>query len=347
MVQEISLEQKLSNPQVSIIILNFNGLKFLSGCLNSLFNSNYSNFEVIFVDNNSSDGSVEFVKKVFGKNLYLKIIELNENYGVGRGNNIGSYNAKGKYLIFLNMDIEVHPDWINEIIKIFEKDNTIGAAQPKLLFLWDKKRINSMGHYLTAYGDWSNYVPYGQLDDNKDDNIKEIFIAFGAAIAVNSQIFKKVGMFDEDFFMYSEETDLCWRIWLSGYKVVLVPSSVVYHYEGGATGSSIIKVTPKRAYYHTRNLLITMLKNYNNFNMFKYLPLSILNIFYGSLINIFINPRLITYHILAIVDFIRKFKNTWRKHISIKYLIRCIPDDLLFKKGLIRLRKKHITLDRR
>lgn len=328
---------------MSIIILNYNGLKFLSGCLNSVFNTNYPNFEVIFVDNNSSDGSVEFIKNKYGKNSNLKIIDLNKNYGTCVGNNIGAKNASGKYIIFLNMDTEVHFDWINELVMILEKDKTIGAAQSKLLFLWDKKRINSMGHFLTAYGSWSNYVPFGQFDENKYDKIKEIFIAHGAALIVRHELFKKIGMLDKDFFIYSDEIDLCWRIWLSGHRIVLVPSSVVYHYEGGVAGS-MTKVTPLRAYHHTRNLLITILKNYSNNNLFKYFHLVILRILYGSVRNFLRNPRLITYRLLGIIDFIRKFKKTWKKRLKIQNSIRCISDDLLFEKGLIRsYKRKHRT----
>lgn len=338
MSQTINLKQKMLPPLVSIIILNYNGLKFLSDCLNSVFNTNYINFEVIFIDNNSIDGSIEFVKNKFGKKKNIKIIKLNNNYGVGVGYNIGSHYAHGKYLIFLNMDIEVHKDWINELIKVFEKDNTIGAAQPKILFSRNKKRINSMGHYLTIDGLWSNYVKYGQVDNN-NYKIQEIFIALGASIAVRSELFKKVGMFDKDFFIYSEEMDLCWRLWLSGHRIVLVPSSIVYHYEGGVAGT-IRKVSPLRIYYSTRNRLITILKNYSNKNLFKYYPLVILRLFYDISINIIINPKFIIYYFLAIIDFMRRFKNTWRKHIRIQYLIRRIPDNILFKKGLIRIRKR-------
>jgi len=340
LIQTIILKKKKLPPLVSIIILNYNGLKFISGCLNSLLNTYYSNYEIIFVDNNSSDRSVEFIKNKFGKYPCLKIIELDKNYGVGGGNNIGAYYASGKYLVFLNMDTEVHKDWINELINVFEKDKTIGAAQSKLLFLWDKKRINSMGHYLTSWGSWSNYVPWGQPDDIKNDKIKEIFIAHGAAITVKSDLFKQVGMFDEDYFIYSEETDLCWRIWLSGHRIFLVPSSVVYHYEGGLAGGGVTKPTPLRAFHHTRNRLITILKNYSNINLYKYFPIVILIALYASVRHFLINPRLLTYDLLGIIDFIRKFKNTWKKRIRIQYLIRCISDDLLFKKGLIRARAR-------
>jgi len=337
LIPTINLEQKKLPPLMSVIILNFNGLKFISGCLNSLFNTNYTNYEIIFVDNNSYDGSVEFVKIKFGKHPGLKIIELDKNYGVSGGNNIGAHHAQGKYLFFLNIDTEVHKDCLNEIINVFEKDKTIGAVQSKLLFLWDEKRINSMGHYLTSWGAWQNYVPHEQFDNNKKySNIQEIFIAHGAAIAVNSELFKKVGMFDTDYFMYSEETDLCWRIWLSGKRIVIVPSSIVYHYEGGVAGGGVLKPTPLRVFHGTRNQLITILKNYSNRNLYRYFPFIMLLTFNNLVRYFLINPRFLTHNILAIIDFIKQFKNTWKKRIRIQYLIRCISDDVLFQKGLIR-----------
>lgn len=304
--------------------------------MNSIFNSNFSDFEVIFVDNNSSDGSVEFIKNNFGKYPSLKIIELEKNYGVSGGNNIGVYHAMGKYLFFLNVDTEVHKDCLNEIVNVFEKDKTIGAVQSKLLFLWDKKRINSMGHYLTSWGAWQNYVPNEQFDNKKNFNIQEIFIAHGAAVAVNSELFKKVGMFDKDYFMYSEETDLCWRIWLSGYRVVIVPSSIVYHYDGGVAGGGVTKPTPLRVFYGTRNQLITIFKNYSNRNLYRYFPFIMLHIVNDLRRYFLINPRFVTHNILAIFDFIKQFKNTWKKRMRIQYLIRCISDDILFQKRLIR-----------
>lgn len=322
---------------VSIIILNFNGLEFLSSCLNSVFNTAYPNYEVIFVDNNSSDGSVEFVREKFGKNLNLRIVELDQNCGSCEGNNVGAQCASGKYLVFLNMDTEVHEDWINELVNVFEKDKTIGAAQSKLL-LWDKRRIDSMGHFLTAYGSWSSYVPYEQYDDNRDDETQEIFIAHGAALATRHEIFEKAGRFDGDFFMYADEIDLCWRIWLSGHRVLLVPSSVVYHYGGGVAGRKT-KQSPLRAYHHTRNLLITIFKNYSDRSLFRYAPLVISRVLYASIVsslNRSTDPRLVTRRLLGIIDFARKLRSTWRKRIRVQYLVRCISDDLLFEKGLIR-----------
>jgi GT2 family glycosyltransferase len=331
------MEQK-QIPLVSIVILNWNGMDFLSNCLNSIFNTNYLNFEVIFVDNNSFDDSTEFVKNNFGKNRNLKIIHLEKNYGTNIGNNIGAYHASGKYLVFLNVDVEVHPDWIKELVNIFEKDVTIGAAQPKLLFLWDKNRINSMGHYLTSWGSWSNYVTYGRVDDYKNDEVQEIFIAFGAALAVKSVLFNKVGKFDNDFFMYADEIDLSWRIWLSGHRIVVVPTSIVYHFDGGVGGGGIIKSTPFRVYLHNRNLLTTLLKNYSNNNLPKFLPLAILSIIYSAVCNIFKDPQLIPYKLLAIIDFLKNFNKTWKKRIYIQYFLRRVSDDSLFRKGLIRQR---------
>jgi len=328
---------KKSSPMVSIIILNYNGINYLCSCLDSIFNTKYDNYEIIFVDNNSSDNSVKFTKDNYGQKNNFKIIKLNKNLGVARGYNIGAKHSKGKYLIFANMDIEVEKNWINEIIKIFEKDVTIGAAQPKILFAWNKNRINSMGHYLTLDGTWFDYIKYGQLN-NKKYQVSEIFVALGAAIVVKNDLFKKIGQFDKDFFLYSEELDLCWRIWLSGYRIVVAPSSIIYHHEGAVAGS-VKTLSPLRTYHSTKNRLITILKNYSNESLIKYFPIVLLSTFYHVIINSFQNPKLIKYYVIAIIDFIKQFKETWNKHIKIQYLIRRVPDNLLFNKGLIRKRK--------
>jgi GT2 family glycosyltransferase len=255
-------------PLVSIIILNYNGMKFADKCLTSVLNTRYHNFEVIFVDNASTDGSLEYAKKRFGKNRRLRFVVNKKNYGFAKGNNIGLRHAKGEYVVFLNIDTEVDPNWLTELVKVMDSDPTVGAAQSKLLTMDDQKRIDACGLTLTPYGFFAERGS-GEVDRGQYDSAVEIFAAKGAAMAVKREVLEKVGPFDEDYFIFAEEVDLCWRIWLAGYRVVLVPKSIVFHF-----GAGIVKMIwpQKSPPYWYRNTLVTFLKNASTKNLLKMLP---------------------------------------------------------------------------
>jgi len=139
-------------PLVSIIIVNFNDKRHLYRCLSSILKSEYPSFEIIVVDNGSTDGSVELVKKLFGNNPRIKLIQNERNLGPAAGRNIGAEVAKGRYLAFLDNDTEVNPKWLKEAVKVMESDLTIGAAQCKLLLMGHRNRFDYAGDYLSPYG---------------------------------------------------------------------------------------------------------------------------------------------------------------------------------------------------
>ena len=120
-------------PLVSVIILNYNGMEFVESCLESVLSTDYPDFEVLFIDNASIDGSLEYVEDKFGRNTRIKIVANEKNYGFAEGNNIGFKHTEGEYVVFLNIDTDVEPDWLSELVKVFEADPTIGAVQSKLL----------------------------------------------------------------------------------------------------------------------------------------------------------------------------------------------------------------------
>ena len=176
---------------ISVIILNYNGKDYNGKCLTSVFASNYSNYEVIFVDNNSTDDSVRIVESMFGANQRLRVILNGKNLGFAEGNNIGVKYAKGKYLVFLNNDTEVDPSWLLEISKVFSSDRNIAAAQCKLLQLDDRKTLESAGHYIDYFG-IAHIRGENEVDLGQYDNVDEIFGATGAAFIVRSDVFNEV-----------------------------------------------------------------------------------------------------------------------------------------------------------
>ncbi|MEM3833375.1 MAG: glycosyltransferase family 2 protein [Thermoprotei archaeon] len=139
-------------PLVSVIILNYNGLKYIDKCLKSVLCTDYPNFEVIFVDNASTDESCEYLERRYSFNPRTKIVKNPENYGFAKGNDVGANHASGKYIVFLNVDTKVDPAWLTKLVSTLELDTSIGAAQAKLLRMDDPGRLDTCGHKLTPYG---------------------------------------------------------------------------------------------------------------------------------------------------------------------------------------------------
>jgi GT2 family glycosyltransferase len=233
----------------------------------------YANFEVIFVDNASTDGSLEFVKRKFGSEPKLKLIQNPGSLGPAVGRNRGIAKAEGEYIAFLDNDTEVDSHWISELIKVLESDPTIGLAQSKLLRTEPKDTFDCAGDYLTFLGFLTERAR-GAKDVGQFDYIADIFSAKSAASIIRKNVLDKIGGFDEDFYMYLEETDLSWRVWLAGLRVAFIPASIVYHAFN----------TPKKdfkryytkhivRYYGCRNYISTLIKNLEFSNTIKILPL--------------------------------------------------------------------------
>lgn len=216
----------MNNPLVSIIIVNYNGKSYLERCLKSLTKIIYENIEIILVDNNSSDNSLEFVKTNYPNVIILK---LDTNYGFARPNNMATKIAKGDYFLFLNNDTEVTPNFINELLVVSGSDQSIAILQS--LLLTPTGEVDSSGDFIDELGTVYN----SKIIPNE---IRPIFSARGASMLVRRKAFETLGGFDEYFFASFEDVDLGWRVWISGHKVVLVPQSIVYHI-GGLTIKTI------------------------------------------------------------------------------------------------------------
>ncbi|MBL0060490.1 MAG: glycosyltransferase family 2 protein [bacterium] len=262
-------------PLVSIIILNYNGLNFLPKCLESLCRTEYHPFEIVVADNGSNDGSLDYLRKNFPD---VRIIEFGANWGYSGAYNRAIPLVKGKYCVLLNFDVEVEPNWLNRSIEVMEDDPRIAAAQPKLKQYEDHSRFEysgGSGGFLDAYG-----FPFvrGRIFDATEPDLGqyedscEIFWATGAALVVRRDAFLNTGGLDEDFFMHMEELDLCWRLWLTGHRIVVAPPGVVYHWAGAALSADRIR----KMYLNHRNSLAMMIKNYSWPNLLVRLPVRVL-----------------------------------------------------------------------
>lgn len=247
--------------KVAVVILGWNGKKFLEQFLPSVTAHTSSQLcEIIVADNCSADGSVEFVKKNYPG---IRVIQNTVNEGYARGYNEALKQVTAKYYVLLNQDIEVTAHWVERVIDAMERDETIAAAQPKLRYYYERNYFEyagACGGYLDKYGYAfcrGRMFDTMEKDEGQYDDAKEIFWATGACLFVRSEVFWQAGALDNDFFAHQEEIDLCWRIKNKGYKIVCIPSAVVYHVVGG----SLPQESPHKTFLNFRNNLMTMFKN--------------------------------------------------------------------------------------
>jgi hypothetical protein len=243
------------------------------------------------------------------------------NIGFAGGNNMGIKSSNGDYIVFLNNDTEVDRNWLRELVRAIRFDPVIGAAQSKLLSIYDRKTINCCGGLMDRYG-WTHKLGNGETDYGQHDH-REIFYAMGAAMIVKRSVLDRVGVFDSDFGMYFEDVDLSWRIRLGGYKVVFAPKSIVLHI-GGAT---VKGQSTTSEFFNLRNMITTLLKNYELHNVVKRLPITLA---FVSITATFLMlkgeiNRAIAY-INAVLYNLTTLARIWRKRVKVLYLIREVSD---------------------
>jgi len=247
--------------EVSIVILNWNGRQHLENFLPALLrHTTHPHAEIVVADNGSEDDSKEFLKKEYP---HIRIIELELNHGFSGGYNRAMEQVDARYILLLNSDIEVTKGWLEPMLELMEKDETVGACTPKIL---DFKRrthfeyAGAAGGYIDRYG-----YPFcrGRIFDHLEENLGQydkaidLFWGSGACLMVRSDLYKKAGGLDEQFFAHMEEIDLCWRLQRMGYRIRFIPSSTVYHV-GGAT---LQRVNPFKTFLNFRNNLLLLYKN--------------------------------------------------------------------------------------
>src|SRR3989344_5635815 len=214
-------------PRVAIIIVCYNGREYLPDCLTSLQAVDYpkERYSIIVVDNASSDHSVEYLREHWTN---VAVTVLPKNTGFAGANNIGLRQAMEQgydYAFLLNQDTVVTPGFLREAVAVAEADLTIGAVQSKLL-RFGTNEINSWGNVI-------HFLGFGYAGGNREPDqpisVQEIAYPSGAAVLLRCSALKTVGILDDAFFMYHEDLDLGWRLWLAGYRCLLAPASVVYH----------------------------------------------------------------------------------------------------------------------
>ncbi len=245
---------------VAVIILNWNGRKYLQQFLPTLLQYSKDEAEIIVADNASTDDSVAFLKSSYPD---IRIIQNPENGGFSRGYNLALRQVEADYYILLNSDIEVTENWIRPVIDLMEKDELIAACQPKIRSFLEPKKFEyagGAGGFIDKYG-----YPFcrGRIflsieeDHGQYDDVCEIFWATGACMFVKAKLFHGYGGLDEDFFAHMEEIDFCWRLKNNGYKIMYCPASTVFHIGGG----TLPKASWRKTYLNFRNNFFLLYKN--------------------------------------------------------------------------------------
>lgn len=260
--------------QLSVVILNFNGQDYLRQFLPTVLQCS-SGHEVVVADNASTDDSVKLMREEFPE---VRLLQFDENHGYSGGYNEAIARIESRYIVLLNSDVEVTPDWIEPVLEVLEADEDIAAAQPKIRDYKDKPLFE----YAGASGGFIDQLAYPfcrgrifhtiETDEGQYEDTREVFWASGSALFVRRECYLEAGGLDEDFFAHMEEIDLCWRFWNMGKKVMVCPKSTIFHVGGG----TLHKSHPRKTYLNFRNGLSLLLKNEKTTALWWKLPLRLL-----------------------------------------------------------------------
>lgn len=246
------------DPFVSIIIVNWNANDYIKQCLDSLLSQTYTNFEIIVVDNASTDGSVNIIKQNYPQ---ITLIENKINLGFAQGNNIGIEKSRGELIALFNPDAVAEKDWLKILVSVMKHSDNIAGVTGKIYYLGDKYGKNAV------FCTWPKIDPYSANPTNfyNGEPISAVDYLSGAAAVLKKDILDKIGLFDTKYFLYFEETDLCARIIRAGYTFLYVPTAIAWHAVSPLSNSN------NKIYYMERNRFRFALKNFDS----KYIPIFI------------------------------------------------------------------------
>jgi len=310
----------MQHPSVAVVILSWNGRKFLEQFLPSLLKTTYSNVSYYVADNASTDNTVEFLKDSFP---LLKIIQIKKNYGFAEGYNIALKQVDSDYYVLLNQDVEVTPNWIEPIVSLMENNQKVAACQPKMLEFHNRELFEYAGAaggfldkhiYAFCRG---RFFKTNEKDVGQYNCASEIVWASGACMFIRSRLFHTIGGLDADFFAHFEEIDLCWRLKNAGYSIMYCPESVIYHVGGG----SLPQGNPRKTFLNYRNNMSALVKNLPSENVFNLVLIrycldiisAYKSLFSGNWRDYIAITKAHLYFVLNIRKLLSKRKEVWKK----------------------------------
>jgi len=306
-------------PLVSVIVVNWNGKHLLETCLGALAAQTFQDFELIVVDNGSSDGSAEWVALHYPG---ARLIRLEGNCGFSGGNNVGLRAARGEFVALLNNDVEAAPGWLEALLRTMAAHPEVGACDSKVFFYDRRDVLWAAGGEYTISGSVV-HRGYRQRDgDGRYSTEADVFIAIASAALYRRTALEQVGLFDEDFFSGYEDVDLSFRLHAAGYRVLNAPRAVAFH-----RVSETARVNSEFYVFHgQKNVLFTFLKNMPAPLLVKYLPLHLIYTL-GSLAY-FARQRRLRAALRGKLAVLRQWREIMRKRRAVQRL-RTAPSPLL------------------
>ena len=296
-----------SDQKVSVIVVNWNGCELLDGCLSPLFSQTHNNFEIILVDNGSSDGSVEYVKRRFPQ---ATLVELKQNRGFTGGNLAGLEVATGQFVTLVNNDTRVDEALLEKLLRPMLVDETVGICASKLI-IEGTNRIDSVGDGMTTAGVGFNRGH--QTKRNGYSSLEPVFAACAAGALYRRKMIDEIGFLDDDFFLYDEDVDLSFRAQLAGWKCVYVPDAIIHH-KGNATA---VRLSDTHVYYHTRNLEFVWIKNMPTGLMLRFAHHKVIQEI-GSFCYLCLRHGKWRPYLRAKIDAVKMFPRMWKKRRAIQ-----------------------------
>lgn len=250
-------------PKVYIILLNWNGVTYTLQCLESLKKVQYFSISVIVVDNNSSGNDVEIMIEHYGQ-FINKVIANTSNLGFAGGNNVGikyAIDNSADYILLLNNDTIIEPNLVEVLLEKIVNQKKIGIVAPQINYFDEPNKIWTEGGKISKLRG-AGCADSRRIEDGKSKVDREVSFVSGCCMLINKEVFQKVGLFDESFFLYVEDTDFCYRTFSSGYKIVVTNDTKIYHKVSSSTKK---EYTALPLYYTTRNRLFFAKKNFPYF----------------------------------------------------------------------------------
>ncbi|MEW6319598.1 MAG: glycosyltransferase family 2 protein [Acidobacteriota bacterium] len=307
----------MNEPQVSVVVINFNGRHHLRGCFEALEAQEGVAFETILVDNASADGSVDFVRTHFPR---VRVVALAENLGFAGGNNRGAEAARASTLVFLNNDTRVQPGWLAALVRALDARPGTAMVASRIVYMDDPRVLDSAGDAMTRAGG-AFKIGHGAPADGYL-HAKEVFGACGASFLIRRDVFVEAGGFDEDFFVCHEDVDLSYRVRLLGHACVYVPDSVVHH-----VGSATLGHRSDLSIFHgQRNLEWVYLKNTPVSLLVRTLPAHL--VYVSAAAVYFLAMGKVTTFLRAKLAAARGLRRMWRKRAAIQNVRRASSADI-------------------
>lgn len=316
----------MSKPKITILIPNYNGKKWLKQLLPTIEKVTYPNLEVLIVNNGSTDDSASFLKKNYPE---FKVLEIKKNRGYAGANNLGVKRATGRYILFLNNDTKVTPNFLGPLVKKIENDKTIGAVQPQIRNMVNKNAIDSIGSFFTFTGFLYHYGYFQNATEKKYNKELSVYSVKGACYLMKKKDYLDLGGIDESFVTYVEESDLCHRILLSGKNIIYIPKSIVYHFGGG--DMSIMTKKEVVIFRSFRNRFVSYIKNLGLKKLTLVLPVHFIlceSLIIASILRGKFRQAIASQ--VGVLGWIPDLPSILKKRRYIQTLIRKVSDDQIF-----------------